>query len=94
MSQEVMITTREPEDRVILFQTSDREDYRRRWRDIQSDFVDEPRKAVEEADVLVKEVIQRLNQVVSTERNGDASTEDLRQQLRKYRFSFDRLLTL
>jgi hypothetical protein len=66
-------------------------------------FVDEPRRAVEEADSLVAQVIKRLSEVFADERTnlerqwdrGDQiSTEDLRIALRKYRSFFDRLLSL
>ena len=70
---------------------------------MQTGFVDEPRKAVEEADSLVAQVIKRLSEVFADERTnlehqwdrGDQiSTEDLRIALRKYRSFFDRLLSL
>ena len=72
-----------------------------RWKDIQAEFVDEPRKAVQEADALVAEMMQRLAVMFATERaelenrwaGGDqVSTEDLRQGLRRYRSFFERLL--
>ena len=72
-----------------------------RWKSIQADFVDEPRKAVEEADALVAELMQRLASVFAAERanleqrwsGGDGvSTEDLRVSLRRYRSFFERLL--
>ena len=86
-----------------LFPSNETQDMRSRWQQIQGDFVDEPRKAVEQADDLVAQVIQRLTQTFADERSkleGDwsrgeeASTEDLRQALRRYRSFFDRLLTL
>jgi hypothetical protein len=72
-----------------------------RWKDIQAEFVDEPQKAVQEADALVAELMQRLAVMFATERaelenrwaGGDqVSTEDLRQGLRRYRSFFERLL--
>ncbi len=72
-----------------------------RWKDIQADFVDEPRKAVEEADALVAELMQRLASMFAQERAGleqrwaggeSVSTEDLRLSLRRYRSFFERLL--
>ena len=77
--------------------------FRTRWEAVQTGFVDEPRKAVEEADSLVAQVIKRLSEVFAEERNtlehqwdrGDQiSTEDLRVALQKYRSFFDRLLSL
>jgi gas vesicle protein len=71
------------------------------WKDIQADFVDGPRKAVQDADALVAEVMQRLAQTLTSEREqlesqwaggDDVSTEDLRRCLRLYRAYFERLL--
>ena len=72
-----------------------------RWKDIQAEFVDEPSKAVEEADALVAELMQRLASMFATERaeleerwagGHQVNTEDLRQGLRRYRSFFERLL--
>ncbi len=71
-----------------------------RWKDIQAEFVDEPRKAVQDADALVAELMQRLAQMFASEReqlesrwaDGDVSTEDLRHGLRRYRSFLERLL--
>lgn len=73
-----------------------------RWKDIQAEFVDEPGRAVQEADELVAELMQRLATMFAAERSdlekrwsGDdsqVSTEDLRQGLRRYRSFFERLL--
>ena len=72
-----------------------------RWQEIQAEFVDEPRKAVHDADALVTDLMQRLAEMLASERDqlesrmgasGDASTEDLRQGLRRYRSLFERLL--
>lgn len=79
----------------------DGEDYRSRWHDIQAEFVDHPRHAVEEADGLVSEVMQEMARVFAEERqrleaqwdNGeDAETEALRVALTRYRSFFERLL--
>ena len=76
---------------------------RNRWTDIQAGFVDEPRRAVEQADSLVAEAIKRLAETFANERNqlegqwdrgGDVSTEDLRQALQRYRSFFSRLLSV
>jgi hypothetical protein len=75
----------------------------RRWKDIQAAFVDEPQQAVQDADALVAELMQTLAQVFSAERQhleaqwsrGDqASTEDLRVSLQRYRSFFQRLLSV
>ena len=86
-----------------LFKGTDGENFHRRWSDIQASFVDEPRAAVEQADSLVAEVMQRLATVFADERHtleqqwdrgGDADTEALRLVLRRYRSFFDRLLAM
>ena len=76
--------------------------YQARWDAIQTAFVDEPRRVVEQADGLVAEMMQRLAETFSRERanlerhwdqGGDASTEDLRLALQRYRSFFQRLLS-
>jgi hypothetical protein len=85
-----------------LFPEDEAERFRARWTDIQAGFVDEPRQAVEQADELVAEVIQRLAQVFAGEREAlegqwgqgdDGDTEGLRVALRRYRSFFERLLS-
>lgn len=60
------------------------EDFRTRWDETQAGFVDEPRRAVEQANGLVSDAIQRLAQSFDNERgrleaqwdrDGDVSTE-------------------
>jgi hypothetical protein len=79
------------------------EEYRSRWHDIQAEFVDHPRQAVEEADGLVSEVMRDLTRVFADERQRleaqwdsgeDADTEDLRVALTRYRSFFERLLAV
>jgi hypothetical protein len=91
------------DERTALFPAGDMDNFRARWREVQGDFVDEPRQAVEQANQLVEQVIQRLTDVFSSERTRlekewgqgkDVSTEDLRQALRRYRSFFDRLLSV
>ena len=86
-----------------LFPENDSRDFHKRWTDIQTGFVDEPRRAVERADELVAEVIKRLADSFAQERSrlegqwgrGDnVSTEDLRVALQRYRAFFDRLLNI
>jgi len=71
------------------------------WKDIQAEFVDEPRRAVQDADALVADLMQRLARTFASERGqlesrwasgDDVSTEDLRRGLRRYRSFFERLL--
>ena len=86
-----------------LFNSDDAEGLKTRWSAIQTGFVDEPRKAVEQADALVAEVFKRLTEGFAQERaelekqwdRGDhATTEDLRVALRRYKAFFERLLTI
>ena len=93
-----------PDDRAAtLFPEKEANDFRTRWTDIQTGFVDEPRRSVEQADALVAEVIKRLANSFAEERSklegqwgrgDDVSTEDLRVALRRYRSFFDRLLNV
>ena len=48
-----------------LFPTGEAGDFRSRWQEVQVGFVDEPRNAVQQADKLVAEMMQRLAQVFS-----------------------------
>jgi hypothetical protein len=92
-----------PADMAALFSREGAEDFRSRWSQIQTGFVDEPRRAVEQADALVAEVIKRLAENFADERSkleaqwgrgGDVNTEDLRVALQRYRSFFDRLLSM
>ena len=85
-----------------LFPENETKEFRTRWDRAQGMFVDEPRKAVEEADALVASAVKRIAELFADERakleqqwdrGGDVSTEDLRQALRRYRAFFDRLLS-
>jgi len=91
------------EPNLPLFAQNDTQDFRSRWEKIQIGFVDEPRKAVEQADELVASAIKRLAEVFAAERQklesewdktDNVSTEDLRIALRRYRSFFDRLLSV
>jgi hypothetical protein len=86
-----------------LFSESELGDLRSRWTNIQTGFVDEPRRTVADADTLVASVMQRLAEGFANERSGlekqwgqgeNVSTEDLRMALQRYRSFFDRLLKL
>jgi hypothetical protein len=76
--------------------------FRARWTDIQNGFVDEPRKAVEQADGLTAELMQHLAKTFADERGrlegqwdrgDDVSTDDLRTAFQRYRSFFERLLS-
>lgn len=93
----------EPRKDSPLFPASEAEAMRQRWTDIQAAFVDEPRRAVEQADGLVAEAIKTLAEMFAAERErlegqwdrgDDVDTEDLRQALQRYRSFFTRLLAV
>jgi hypothetical protein len=78
------------------------EGFRARWTDVQTGFVDAPRKAVEQADALVAELMQHLAKTFADERNKlesqwdrgeDIATDDLRTAFQRYRSFFERLLS-
>jgi hypothetical protein len=91
------------ENAAPLFPSNELEDLRTRWKEIQTAFVDEPRRAVEQADNLVASAMKRLAEVFAEERSGlekqwdrgdNVSTEDLRVALQRYRSFFQRLLAV
>ncbi|MEV7551369.1 hypothetical protein AB0N89_17235 [Amycolatopsis sp. NPDC089917] len=83
-----------------LFGDTDVERFRGSWQGIQTAFVDDPRRAVKEADELVAAVIQNLaatfaehkKELESAWSQGEPATEDLRIALRRYRSFFNQLL--
>jgi|SRR3984893_8564528 hypothetical protein len=85
-----------------LFSEAEMGDFRSQWSNLQTGFVDEPRRTVEDADKLVASVMQRLAEGFANDRSGlemqwdrgDVSTDDLRVALQRYRSFFDRLLKL
>ncbi len=86
-----------------LFNPQDAQPLRSHWDQVQAAFVDDPRRAVQDADNLVAEVIKRLADTFAEERSKmeqqwgsgeNVSTEDLRMALRRYRSFFDRLLSI
>jgi hypothetical protein len=86
-----------------LFPNEELAGYRTQWDSIQTGFVDQPRAAVEQADALVSQLVNRLTEVFARERStlegqwtkgDDVSTEDLRIALTRYRSFFHRLLSM
>jgi hypothetical protein len=84
-----------------LLGANDTEGFRARWTDVQTGFVDEPRRAVEQADGLVAELMQHLATTFADERTrlegqwdsgDDVQTDDLRAAFQRYRSFFERLL--
>jgi hypothetical protein len=84
-----------------LLASQDAEGFRARWTDVQTGFVDAPRRAVERADGLVAELMQHLAGTFADERTrlerqwdrgDDVPTDDLRTAFQRYRSFFERLL--
>ena len=84
-----------------LLNLDESEQFRTRWNEIQGKFVDEPRSAVQQADTLVSEVIEKITEMFANEHSSlesqwkegnDVSTEDLRKALQHYRSFFNRLV--
>jgi hypothetical protein len=84
-----------------LLNREESDHFRTRWNEIQGKFVDEPRTAVQQADALVTEVIGQITQMFAAEhsslvsqwdKGNEASTEDLRKALQRYRSFFNRLV--
>ena len=90
------------DDTPKLLPSDENDEFQRRWEQIQTGFVDEPRQTVEQADELVAHVMKRLAEGFAAERERleqqwgrgeDVSTEDLRIALQRYRGFFQRLLS-
>ena len=91
------------EQLAALFPPETAEGFRADWDAVQIGFVDDPRKAVRQADELVASVMKTLAESFASQRIGietdvgqdeQASTENLRVALRRYRSFFERLLSL
>ena len=91
------------ERRETLVSRSQVQDLRDRWTAVQTSFVDEPRKAIEEADKLVASAIDQIEETFRAQRielekqwkqSEEATTEDLRLALQRYRDFFSRLLSI
>ena len=85
-----------------LLPADEESDLQSRWEEIQTRFVDDPRRAVQDADELVAGVMQRLAERFAQARDGlegqwsrgeDVGTEELRLALQSYRSFFRRLLS-
>ncbi|MET0699154.1 MAG: hypothetical protein ABWY93_05770 [Mycobacterium sp.] len=86
-----------------LFAESDLSDLRARWTEVQAAFVDDPKDCVQKADGLVSDAVDQLTAGFSHARSRleeqwargeEASTEDLRLALKRYREFFERLLAV
>ncbi len=79
------------------------EELQSRWNTIQTAFIDEPSRAVKDADERVASAIQQISEAFADQRGqlekqwsrgDDISTEDLRLALQRYRSFFSRLLSI
>ena len=95
--------TQAAEPLAALFPPQVAQEFRQRWDQVQIGFVDDPRRAVQQADELVAHVMKSLAATFADQRSrleaglgreGDPNTEDLRVALRGYRSFFQRLLSL
>jgi hypothetical protein len=100
---EAMEAGAEPSDDQLLFADDNLSALRSHWDDVQAAFVDDPTECVQKADALVAEVVEQLTARFAAARSrleaqwaegGEASTEDLRLALRRYREFFQRLLAV
>jgi hypothetical protein len=89
-------------DSAVTLLNEEAEQFRTSWNEIQGSFVDEPHLAIERADMLVRDVIEKITQLFANEQSslenqwkqgGDVSTEDLRKNLQHYHAFFNRLVT-
>jgi len=96
-------TTATSEGGGALFGADERDTLSQRWTEIQTEFVDQPQRSVEQANALVADLTERLVASFRDEQSrleaqwdqGDeVSTEDLRVVLQRYRSFFSRLLEL
>jgi hypothetical protein len=86
-----------------LFADDELAELRARWDNVQTGFVDDPQDCVQKADGLVSDVVEQLTNGFTEARSRleqqwgrgeQASTEDLRVALKRYREFFDRLLAV
>jgi hypothetical protein len=86
-----------------LFTEQSHSELRARWIDVQATFVDDPRECVQKADRLVSAAVEQLTTGFADtrarledqwSRGEEASTEDLRIALKRYREFFERLLAV
>ena len=86
-----------------LFGGIDLSGLKSRWDDVQAAFVDDPRECVQKADHLVSDVVEQLTSGFAQARSQleeqwsrgqEASTEELRVALKRYREVFQRRLSV
>jgi hypothetical protein len=98
-----IITPSRSEEDTSYIQNDAKAEMNTRWQEVQTEFVDDPRKSVAHAHQLVSDAVQRIVDTFTDERNQlerqwsegeDVSTEDLRVCLQRYREFFTRLLPI
>ena len=86
-----------------LFADDELAGLRARWDNVQAGFVDDPQQCVQKADGLVSDAVEQLTSGFAEARSRleeqwargeQASTEDLRLALKRYRAFFERLLAV
>jgi hypothetical protein len=77
---------------------SSRSEFERRWHEIQSDFIEEPRRAVGEAGSLMADLMDHIGKNLRSRRgelerrSGESDTEALRLEMRRYKSLMHRML--
>ncbi|WP_255506444.1 hypothetical protein [Mycolicibacterium sp. 018/SC-01/001] len=93
----------ETESEAGLFAHDELAGLRARWDAVQASFVDDPKDCVQKADSLVADLVEQLTTGFGQARSRleeqwsrgeQASTEDLRVALKRYRSFFERLLSV
>jgi hypothetical protein len=102
-TDQVSAQQRTKQENARLFDDAVIRDFSAGWDQVQAVFVDNPRHAVELADVMVSAVVERIADQVSQEhtklekqwsRGENVSAEELRQIFKRYRALSDRLLAI
>jgi len=104
-AQNIPVDARNPQNEAPqpLLPKQQVDELRSRWTTIQTSFVDEPRRAVKDADALVASATKQISDTFADQRSrlekqwsrGDeVSTEDFRLALQQYRSFFTRLLSI
>jgi hypothetical protein len=85
-----------PSSTATLFDEGTTTGFRDRWRELQADFVDDPARAVRNADELVDEIMRELAKrkdgLEERWRDDDGDTEKLRVAMTEYPSFFNQLL--
>jgi hypothetical protein len=96
-------THRESSTNDVVVADDDLAELRARWAGLQAAFVDDPKDCVQQADLLVSDLFEQLTTGFAAvrsrleeqwSRGEEASTEDLRLILKRYREFFERLLAV